>query len=104
LDLKFDADGTTLYITFHGSWNRDLPTGFKVVAVPFEKGADGAFAPVAASDSNTAAEDILWTEDMSGCSAISCLRPVGLAFGAEGQLYLTSDTGGAGELFVLTKA
>lgn len=80
-----------------------MPTGFKVVAVPFEKDGDGAFVPVAAADSNTGYDDVLWTEDTSDCSAIDCLRPVGLAFGAKGQLYLTSDTGGASELFVLNK-
>lgn len=73
------------------------------MTVPFEKNGDGAFVPVAASDSNTGYEDLLWTEDTSGCSAISCLRPVGLAFGEKGELYLTSDTGGASELFVLSK-
>lgn len=103
LDCKFDADNTTLYITFHGSWNRDAPTGFKVVAVPFEQDEDGAYAPVASSDSDSSYDDILWTEDTSDCSAVSCLRPVGLAFGAQEQLYLTSDTGDAGELFVLNK-
>lgn len=80
-----------------------MPTGFKVVAVPFEKDGDGDFVPVAAADSDSGYDDILWTEDTSECSAISCLRPVGLAFGEQGQLYLTSDAGNAGELFVLNK-
>jgi glucose/arabinose dehydrogenase len=103
LDCKFDADSTTLYVTLHGSWNRDMPTGFKVVTVPFTQDEDGAYTPVAPSDSNEGYDDLLWTEDTSDCSAINCLRPVGLAFGKQGQLYLTSDTGGAGELFVLSQ-
>lgn len=80
-----------------------MPTGFKVVAVPFEKDAHGAFVPVAAADSNTGYYDIMWTEDTTDCSAINCIRPVGLAFGAQGQIYLTSDSAGASELFVLNQ-
>jgi len=31
-----DADGD-LFVGFHGSWNRDIPTGYKVVRIPFDE-------------------------------------------------------------------
>ncbi|KAF6523247.1 hypothetical protein HZS61_011746 [Fusarium oxysporum f. sp. conglutinans] len=30
LDLKFNENGTRAYISFHGSWNRDPPVGYRV--------------------------------------------------------------------------
>jgi len=30
-----------LFVAFHGSWNRSVPTGYKVVRIPFEAGRPG---------------------------------------------------------------
>jgi len=71
-----------LFIAFHGSWNRSTLTGYKVVRLPFTDGAPG-----------DAVEDFAthWLDDSS--SEVSG-RPVGLAVGADGALYVSDDKGG----------
>lgn len=95
LDLKFDSNGTQAWISFHGSWNRDDPIGYKVSMVQF---ADGE--PVDASNSTTAATDILSNADDSVCPT-GCFRPVGLAWDDSGRLFMSSDT--TGEIYVITR-
>ncbi len=77
---QFPADYRgTLFVAFHGSWNRNPPTGYKVVAVRFEKGR-----PVGAQDFVTG-----WlTADYRVLG-----RPVGVAVGTDGSLYISDDTG-----------
>lgn len=69
----------SLFIAFHGSWNRNQPTGYKVVQVSF---ADGY--PVAVKDFVTG-----WLNQSGRVLG----RPVGLAVGADGSLYISDDTG-----------
>ena len=95
LDIKFDANGTQAWISFHGSWNRDDPAGYKVSVVDF---ADGE--PVDASDSTTAATDIVANADNSACPD-DCFRPVGLAWDGNGRLFMSSDS--TGEIYVITR-
>lgn len=70
----------SLFITFHGSWNRSTPTGYKVVAVPFTNGQP-AGPPV----------DFL-TGFVVGSRARS--RPVGVLVTSDGALLVSDDTGG----------
>jgi glucose/arabinose dehydrogenase len=70
-----------LFVAFHGSWNRSAPTGYKVVRVHFA--ADGS--PGAPEDFATGFLDADRT--MHG-------RPVGLATGPDGALYISDDKGG----------
>jgi glucose/arabinose dehydrogenase len=110
IDCKFDADNANMYITYHGSWNRAPTTGFKVVAVPFKKGEDGNYTPVAPLSSNDAAQDIFWNPDVENCQgngpffSSGCFRPAGLAFDKAGRLFMTSDTSTNGELWILGKS
>lgn len=97
LDILFNADGTTAYITFHGSWDRTGAVGYKLSKVSFT--ADGQ--PVAPSDSTNATADVLSNADLSKCPG-GCFRPVGLAWDAQGRLFLTSDA--TGEIYVLQQA
>lgn len=110
IDSKFDPSFSTLYVTFHGSWNRQPTTGFKVVAVPFTKGADGAYKPVAPLSSNTGYTDVFSNPNVAACAgngpfmSSGCFRPSGLAFDTTGRMFMTSDTSSEGELWVLGKS
>ncbi|KAJ8109148.1 hypothetical protein OPT61_g7671 [Boeremia exigua] len=96
LDIKFNTNGTGAWVTFHGSWNRENPIGYKVSFIQF----DGNGSPVAAPNSTTAAIDIVSNGDLSQCSA-NCFRPAGLAWDSQGRLFFSSDA--TGEIYVLTK-
>ena len=67
----------SLFVAYHGSWNRSVPTGYKVVRVPFRDGRPSG--PV---------EDFA-TGWIRGGSVLG--RPVGLQAGADGALYLSTD-------------
>ncbi|KAI1809241.1 soluble quino protein glucose dehydrogenase [Poronia punctata] len=99
LGCKFDSSYSNLFVTMHGSWDRQPPTGYKVVAVPFTQGDDGSYGPTAASSSNEGSFDVFYPPDEAQCSSSTCIRPVGLAFDGAGRLYVTSDA--SGELFLL---
>ncbi|KAI0400145.1 soluble quino protein glucose dehydrogenase [Xylaria palmicola] len=101
LGCKFDAKFSNLFVAIHGSWNRQPPTGYKVVAVPFSQLADGSYAPTAASWSVRGSIDVFYPPDESQCTSSTCIRPVGLTFDSAGRLYVTSDT--SGELFLLSQ-
>ncbi|KAI1452489.1 hypothetical protein F4805DRAFT_472350 [Annulohypoxylon moriforme] len=100
LDAKFDMPKyENMFVTLHGSWNRDPPVGYKLVAVPFTRLSQGGYDPVAPANSNTGYVDIFYPPNEGNCSSSTCTRPVGLVFDAAGRLYMTSDT--SGEIFML---
>ncbi|MCB9009993.1 MAG: PQQ-dependent sugar dehydrogenase [Ardenticatenaceae bacterium] len=70
-----------LFIALHGSWNRSVPVGYKVVRVPLE--GDSPIGPV---------EDFATGWLNSDYSSDG--RPVGLTVGADGALYVSDDKGG----------
>lgn len=98
LDMVFDSNGTTAYITFHGSWDRTDPAGYVLSSVQFDANTG---APVAQPDSNGATADVLSNANLSRCPG-SCFRPVGLAWDAQGRLFMSSDS--TGEIYVLQRA
>ena len=67
----------SLFVAYHGSWNRTVPTGYKIVRVPFRDGRPSG--PV---------EDFA-TGWLQGGRVLG--RPVGLQAGADGALYLSTD-------------
>lgn len=71
----------SLYIAFHGSWNRSMPTGYKVVRVPLR---DGKVAGPA--------EDFIsgWLNSDGSVSG----RPVGITFAPDGTLFVSDDKTG----------
>lgn len=69
-----------LFVTFHGSWNRSVETGYKVVYIPFSDGMP--VGPV---------EDFLRFDSNLARGGAWQLRPVGIAVGARGELFVTSD-------------
>lgn len=105
LDAVFDKNFTSLYVTFHGSWNRNPSTGFKVVQVPFKKDASGFSPKSAIAQSNsTGYTDILWNPEVEHCSTTQCFRPVSIAKDRFERMYITSDSGIEGELLLLGRA
>mmetsp|Transcript_10603 Transcript_10603/g.26553 ORF Transcript_10603/g.26553 Transcript_10603/m.26553 type:complete len:470 (+) Transcript_10603:79-1488(+) len=76
------------FVGFHGSWNRDEPTGHKVVRLAFDKG----FTRVESE------EDFLWAEK-DGPKWRTGLRPVDIAFGPRGEMYVSSYK--SGEILVV---
>ncbi len=76
----------SLFVAYRGSWNRTLPTGYKIVRIPFRDGQP-AGAP----------EDFA-TGWLEGSSAWG--RPVDLVVGRDGALYLSDQ--GAGRIYRIT--
>ena len=66
----------SLFVAYHGSWNRSVPTGYKVVRVKFDAGKA------------TAVED--FATGFLSAGTVSA-RPVDLLVGRDGALYLSSD-------------
>lgn len=97
LDIKFNTAGSEAWVSFHGSWNRDDPAGYKVSAIAFDP-ATGE--PVAPSNSTTGYIDIVSNADLTQCPT-HCFRPVGLAFDSAGRLWFSSDS--TGEVYVITR-
>jgi glucose/arabinose dehydrogenase len=69
-----------LFICFHGSWNRSIPVGYKVVFVPL-KGERKAGKP----------RDFLWGF-LQGAEHVG--RPVDVLTGPKGELFVSDDYGG----------
>ncbi|KAF2453974.1 hypothetical protein BDY21DRAFT_292223 [Lineolata rhizophorae] len=97
LDIVFDEAGETAWITFHGSWNRDDPDGYRLSAVRF---SPDTAQPLADPTSTEAAIPIMSNPDLSACPD-GCFRPVGLAFDARGRLFMSSDA--TGEIYVVVR-
>lgn len=95
LDIKFNNSGTDGWVTFHGSWDRTSPVGYKVSLIQFASGT-----PVAKADSNTSTTDIFTNVDTSKCPS-NCFRPVGLAFDSQGRMFVSSDA--SGEIYVVLR-
>ncbi|TKA24941.1 hypothetical protein B0A50_06039 [Salinomyces thailandicus] len=95
LSILFNDAGTAAWVTFHGSWDREDPVGYKLAVIEFQDGE-----PVEPSTSRTAARDVVWNADNSVCPA-QCFRPVGLAWDREGRLFMSSDA--TGEIYAVTR-
>ncbi|EME49000.1 hypothetical protein DOTSEDRAFT_162972 [Dothistroma septosporum NZE10] len=96
LDILFNDAGTAAWITFHGSWDREDPTGYDLRVVEFANGE-----PTAANTSREAAIPIMSNQDLTKCPD-GCFRPVGLAWDRNGRLFMSSDS--TGEIYMITRS
>jgi glucose/arabinose dehydrogenase len=87
-----------LFVALHGSWNRSEPQGYKVVRIPMAGGAPGAvqdfitgFLPAEPGCDNRPADASRGT---AICRANAWARPVGIAVGPDGAMYVSDDRGG----------
>jgi len=80
-----------LFVAFHGSWNRSVPTGYKVVRVKMQESGE----PERVEDFITG-----WLPPGETRRGKWMGRPVGLAIGADGSLYISDD--GSGSIYRVT--
>ncbi|ETI26698.1 hypothetical protein G647_10358 [Cladophialophora carrionii CBS 160.54] len=97
LDIKFNNSGTEAWVTFHGSWDRTDPVGYKMSVVAFNATGE----PVDELQSRTAARDIFANQDNSRCPG-DCFRPVGMAIDSQGRIFVSSDA--SGEIYLVSRA
>lgn len=88
-----------LFVALHGSWNRSVPQGYKVVRIPMAGGVPGpaedfisGFLPASPGCDNLPADA---SRDTAVCRANAWGRPVGFAIGPDGAMYLSDDRAGA---------
>jgi glucose/arabinose dehydrogenase len=78
---QFPADYRgDLFVALHGSWNRTVPTGYKVVRIPMDGGKRGKVEDFATG----------WLPE----NGQHWGRPVDVVTGAEGSLFVSDDSGG----------
>lgn len=76
--IEYEGD---LLVSFHGSWNRSEPTGYKIVRIKLDK--NGAYEGI---------DDFLsGFIEKDGAKG----RPIDLLFDANGALYISDDKAGA---------
>ncbi|KAJ3208763.1 hypothetical protein HDU67_006573 [Dinochytrium kinnereticum] len=83
-----------LFVTLHGSWNRDIPSGFSVIM--FESKAAGN--PI--QKIRTLAHATDFQNKCRGRDSFKCFRPAGISISPRGTLFVSSDA--SGEIVELT--
>jgi glucose/arabinose dehydrogenase len=89
-----------VFIAFHGSWNRQVPTGYKVVTIAMDPVSG---LPVANDLKNTKQVVDFFAHQAPNARWNDGLRPVDVTFDACGRLYMTSDGSQVGSAFVGSK-
>ena len=97
LDIKFNNSGTEAWVAMHGSWNRNVPSGYKLSVVAFNNETG---QPVPAANSDTGYADVLTNQDITDCPD-HCFRPAGLAIDGQGRIFMSSDA--TGEIWVVLR-
>ena len=110
IDAAFDKTASNLYVTFHGSWNRQPATGYKLIEIPFTNSTTpGIFEPAAKGDSKTGYTDVVAASNPGSCASqtltmSSCWRPSAVQWDPAGtRLFIATDNQSEGEIFVLKK-
>ena len=74
-----------IFVAFHGSWNRSVPTGDKVVRVKLDDHGE---------PSGGAEDFITGWQSVVGRKVQRSGRPVGIIFAKDGSMYVSDDMGG----------
>jgi glucose/arabinose dehydrogenase len=76
----------SLFVAFHGSWNRSVPTGYKIVRVKLDEHGQP----------QGGAQDFItgWLAQGETKKGRWMGRPVGIAFGGDGAMYISDDSTG----------
>ncbi len=85
---QFPSAYRGVFIAFHGSWNRSVPTGYKVVFVPLNEHGE-----VSGLVQDFATGWLVNKDNVHG-------RPVGVTVAPDGSLYISDD--GAGMIYRVT--
>lgn len=99
--LPIDKYKHDAFVGYHGSWNRDTPTGYKVVHIPFKK-VEKFNGKVtikrmlpSLSDANgnykNQVKDFLWNGRGNKAKWRNGFRPVDVKFDQFGRLLVSSD-------------
>jgi len=78
-----------LLVAYHGSWNRSVPTGFKIVHLNAE------------GNSIIGSEDFMTGFQVGPNAKSAFARPVDLVFDKQGNLYVSDDK--SGNIFIVQK-
>jgi glucose/arabinose dehydrogenase len=75
-----------LFVTFHGSWNRSIPTGYKILRIKINDKGETQGPP----------EDFIsgWIRPGETNKGVWMGRPVALSVGTDGALYVSDDSAG----------
>ena len=85
------------FIGYHGSWNRDVPTGYKVVHIPFKEvkvnGKSRMLPSLSDANGNyrNQVKDFLWNGNGKNAKWKNGFRPVDVKFDQLGRLLVSSD-------------
>ncbi|TPX11786.1 uncharacterized protein E0L32_007523 [Thyridium curvatum] len=99
LDILFGDDGAQAYVSFHGSFDKTNPQGYRVSTIDFDPQRGTPLEPP--SSTRALSRDIISNPGQAAQCPANCFRPVGLAWGPRGRLFVTSDT--TGEIYVLSR-
>ncbi|TPX56163.1 hypothetical protein PhCBS80983_g04744 [Powellomyces hirtus] len=85
LAAQFHTETGDMYLALHGSWNRNIPSGYSLVRLPF--------TPAGTPTTNRVTDTIMWLTAGPCAYGGSCFRPAGLAIVGD-VAYVSSDNTG----------
>ena len=74
-----------LFVALHGSWNRHVPTGYKIIRIRMDEKGE----PKGVEDFITG-----WLKPGETKHGVWMGRPVGIVFAADGSMYISDDAAG----------